>query len=114
MDLLTLAQTLGLPIAMALIALQTGYARKWVWGTELKECEARTTAQAAAYELRLKQQAEDYEARLEAQRQSHLERETAVASAAGKWQNLLFASVPALKDLTEAVAKQTAQTQRGV
>lgn len=113
MDLLTLAQTVGLPVAMVLISLLAGYNRKWVWGTELTACENRMVAQGVAYEARLVQQAEDYEKRLDSQRQSHFEREAAVAAAAEKWQNLLFESIPALKGLTEAVARQAAQTQRG-
>jgi hypothetical protein len=113
LDLFTLAQTVGLPVAMVLFALITGYWRWWVWGTELVSCEKRMDEQKADYEARLTKQAADYEARLEAQRQSHKDREDEMAVAAGKWQALLFESIPALKGLTEAITKQT-QAQRGV
>lgn len=111
LDLFTLAQTVGLPVAMVLLSLIAGYQRRWVWGTELTACEDRMVKQAEGYEARLAEQKADYEERLEAQRQAHLERETAVAAAAAKWQTLLFEVIPALKGLTEATSKQV---QRGV
>lgn len=94
-DYWTLAQTVGVPLAMVLTALIAGYQRRWVWGTELVACEDRAAKQAAAYE-----------ARLEAQRAAHLTRESEMAAAAQKWQTLLFATIPALKGLTEAVDSQ--------
>lgn len=94
-DFWTLAQTVGIPVAMVIFALLTGYQRRWVWGTELTACEARAAARAA-----------DYEARLEAQREAHLARESEMAAAAQKWQVLLFETIPALKGLTEAVDNQ--------
>lgn len=102
MDFWTLAQTVGLPVAMVLTALILGYQRRWVWGTELTACEERIAKQAA-----------DYEARLEAQRIAHEKREAEMAANAEKWQTLLFESIPALKGLTEAITQQTrSQVQR--
>lgn len=101
MDFWTIAQTVGIPLALVLTALLAGKQRTWVWGTELVECEARA-AKAAA----------DFEARLVAQREAHDKREIEMANAAAKWQALLFASIPALKGLTEAINTQTQSQAR--
>lgn len=114
MDYWTLAQTVGIPLAMAITALLTGQKRVWTWGSELVACEERAATASAAYEARLVKQAADYEGRLEAQREAHLARETEMAMQADKFQTLLFESIPALKGLTEAVNAQTRiQVQRG-
>lgn len=96
-DLATLAQTVGLPIAMLLIALVTGSRGVWVWGSQLREEQAETVRTRA-----------ECEARLEAQRLAHVERERELAEAAARWERMLFALVPELSKLTAVVAKKGA------
>ena len=94
MDLLTLAQTVGLPLALLLIAIVAGRRGDWVWRRELDSCEARLGAQQR-----------DYEARLAAQRESHAQREAELAAATERWQKLFFEMLGPISSLADVIAR---------
>ncbi len=95
MDLLTLAQTVGLPVAMLLVAIIAGRRGDWVWKRELDACDEQIAA--------LKR---DYEARLEEQRKSHLQREADLAAAGERWQKLFFEMLGPITSLAEVMARK--------
>lgn len=94
MDYATLIQTLGLPVAMLVIAIVASRARWWVWIDELQGCEAR-----------MEQLRADYEKRLEAQRAAHAARETELAAATERWQRLFFEILGPISSLADVIAR---------
>jgi hypothetical protein len=95
-DYESLIQTLGLPVAMLVVALVSSRMRWWVWMDELKGCEARMATLKA-----------DYEARLEAQRLAHAQREAEMAAATARWEKLFFEMLGPIAGAVEVVAART-------
>jgi hypothetical protein len=96
MDFYTLAQTIGLPLALLVVAILAGRQGVWVWRRELDACN-----------VQLDEMRRDYEARLVAQREAHLAREAELAAATERWQTLFFQLLGPIASLADVVARKT-------